>query len=725
LPDRVIEVCTVLLVTVSGHVFAGETMDLLYQDGFEDQPFQLECEKFNFPCSLSEADPDALARADALLGELWDIRMGGTLDDCHDHLLSQNDVVLIFRGEHSLSFQVEGMMPVVFHEIPALPAENKRAASSITTNSVLAKSTTKIHNSPANLPTGRRPGRSWSAHNRLTGQNSYLIPGQPGSTTNEKFSTKTRPNRVVGIDTDSNGIVDQRDTKLAWLLSPFEFLPFNSGINEIAELLRDIPAYQGNVYVQSNLQDTDNNVDLFWQTLAVPDVLVISTFTGFDDAIFQGRKENYFWISSGTPAPSDYAELEGIVTFGVTFGIHFDESETLDPLIARRLVFNKDFFHGLGQQDKKQVMVFTHDVPTGISLSHVSLLYSTSLGRQGEDAPVADLSFYFLELFNGLAQGLNVDNAIRAAQPERPVGYVAYHNTPGGRDDGRIIELPRLMIGDVEAPLGFPLLNDVTGIVGDNSNDRLKLKIQIDGVTAPTLPGFSVRFRIDEQAVPGSYDLNSASNVSGHPYRYEATYDLDLGFPLQSGPVPIEIIVDLPDKGESRYTGKGNLSDCWFIAKFEGEVSGAFAGPAGYNLNGGALGFFFPSTEHILALDPFEYPVWRASVNTKGAALPEPGGVVDTSSSTLALGLLNYIHQPLGGEDYTCDGCGGLIQIGAQVEGETVQAFGTIRLTRPPVPDDPPGHKAIVDLHLAFSAAMGSFLDGGSPFLECAIEYDP
>jgi hypothetical protein len=676
-----------VIVLLGCAVFSvSESVEVLFEDGFEERPDQLDCEKFSYPCSLAEADPDALTRAVALLEELWDIRKAGTLDDCHAHLSNQPDVVLIFRGETSLSFQVEGMMPVVFDEIPDIP------------EAPLAR----INISPESITPG---------------------------------AGKTL--RVVGEDSNGNGIIDQRDKKKAWLLSPFEWLSPVSETDDIAAVLEGIPAYQDSVNVQSNLSGTDNNVTIdVWKNLGFPDVLVISTFSGSGTVTQGGIDRAFHWISSGIPVtnPSDNSLV------GVSLVMHFSDSGVLDPITGRRAVFGLDFFKNLGvdssPREKMQLMIFSREPPRTLfwgSFEHVSRFQVGTVwlinGSEGE------FRIPFLrELFNFLAEGLTLMQAGRSAvdSPHTSGINVEYFSNSDS-DDARIIELPRLMFNGTEAPFGFPLFNQVVGTVGDETNDKLKLTVQVDGVLDDNKDDFQIRYRIAQQDVPGSFGLEDAMLIDDYGYLYEVEHELDLGFPLQSGVVPIEIIVDLPEGGESRYTGLGSLAACHFYAQFSGEVSGAFAGPAGYNFNhDGTMGFFFKSTEFIWALDPFEYPVWQSDLNFAETSLPEEGASIQATSADLTLGLHNYIYFPPGGEDWTCDTCGGKIHIGKVVADVSVAGSttgptneGWIRLTRPPDPSDPPGYKATVDLQMVFVAAEGRLIDGGTPFNECALEYDP
>jgi hypothetical protein len=291
--------------------------------------------------------------------------------------------------------------------------------------------------------------------------------------------------------------------------------------------------------------------------------------------------------------------------------------------------------------------------------------------------------------------------------------------SPGG-DEVRVIELPWLMYEGSEMPEGVNIVDLVEGMVGDEDPDTLQLTVQIDGITPDSKPDFEVRYRVQDQEASGSYDLSLATLVGGYEYRYEVTHDVDLGFPLVGGETPIEVIVDLPEGGDSRYTTTAFLASCYFSADVSGDKTAFVDGPAQAKIGlDGSLEVYFRSRGHIngdLATSVL------AEIHTG------PGTPLVPGEYGIAIGSLSFteplytaFYFPAGGVD--CAGCGGTVTIEA-VE-EELSLTGSASLTMPrTIPDTPPGEEVpTVTLDVEFVAAFGSEFDPDSPYVQCTVPY--
>ena len=197
---------------------------------------------------------------------------------------------------------------------------------------------------------------------------------------------------------------------------------------------------------------------------------------------------------------------------------------------------------------------------------------------------------------------------------------------------------------------------------------------------------------------------------------------MSLGFPLVGGDVPIEVIVDLPEGGDSRFSMTAFLASCYFNATVSGDMADVFEGPAQFEINSeGRLDVTFRSRGAINA---------NLSETVSASFSTGPSTPLTPGDHDIAIAQLNYadpgynaIYWPEVGDDYTCPSCGGSVTIESYVEEQSISGHATVTMFRqnPPPPED---QKPPVTLDVDFVAAFGSQFQGSSPYVRCSIEYE-
>jgi hypothetical protein len=709
-------VCAALIVP-PGRAAAQE---VVFSSGFEaSEASQLDCVREGYPCSLADADPAALARVQTLLQEIWDVRHDGTLDDVRSYLENQPDVVEVGGNYRYVSFRVDGMSPAIFDDVTLVNDPLPEASS----------------------PTVLRPPRSKfdtarPARPEVHVKESGTTPGKQRSPDHpESASGRTGPvprvEEVVGEDSNSDGKVDQKDIKRGLVMAPYEwqFAP-NDESADLAQRLELLPSYTGNVVFKRNLNREDTNIVLEdWLALGAYDAVAISTHGSRDCEILPDLSNRCdIWISSGVEY--DFTNPPPISLKGARISLAFDENDEQTPTYGR-VALSTDFFRFFYAGDLDNQLVSFSACESGNSEGGD---LAAAMGGDGfvmtgwtEVVPTSAAFPTMLAFYEELSKGLTANEAFDNISS---LGLFPAFNKAGilttfevfspRGDDVRLIELPRLMYEGSEMPEGVNIVDLVEGMVGDEDPDTLQLTVQIDGITPDSKPDFEVRYRVQDQEASGSYDLSLATLVGGYEYRYEVTHDVDLGFPLVGGETPIEVIVDLPEGGDSRYTTTAFLASCYFSADVSGDKTAFVDGPAQAKIGlDGSLEVYVRSRGHIngdLATSVL------AEIHTG------PGTPLVPGEYGIAIGSLSFteplytgFYFPAGGVD--CAGCGGAVTIEA-VE-EELSLTGSASLTMPrTIPDTPPGEEVpTVTLDVEFVAAFGSEFDPDSPYVQCTVPY--
>jgi len=669
------------------HPLGASAFEILSRDGFEDpDPLALDCERLGYPCTLAEADPDALARADELLAEIWDIRNAGTMEDVRIYLESQPDVEDIISTLRFASFRVEGMSPVIFDDIttgreqPAVLKSNKEA-------SLL-------------------PQQVSSSKGAVT---SFLASRYPIS----------GPQEVVGRDTVPDGRIDQRDYKLALVMSPYEWeLSAGMPSSDLAALLNEVPGYEGGVTTEIAAGPDADDVQFWWRNLSAFDVAVVATHGGFECVDTEQIGCVRYLASGWQPSPdNDYT--------GAFMGSYF--SETPDGKVDRRLYLTPDFFKSIyGGSLTERLVVFS--ASPGDSPGHKE--WASAMG--GKDFVLAswdnDVNFESAlgtthAFFEQLARGLNTSEALGTISPVHlnPGGSVTeLRLSSPGDDDVRIYELPRLMYRGATMPDAFALNELIVGVPGDGNPDTLNLTLQIDGVTDASSPDFEIRYRVDDKDTVGAYGLGSATST-GALFQFEVNHQVELGFPLDTpGLVPIEVIAELPEGGDTRFTVDTVLASCYHNSILQTGGPIALSGPAQYAVGDDDSWVITLSTP----------PTFAGARRLEAIIQTEPGissgdivGVHTVASASVNIvqvgtGPIFSAWYVPGVPEWDCAECGGVITINEHLADLSLSGDLQVTLNQTlPIPDEP------VVLDSFFVAAAGSNLDPGSPINQCLLQY--
>lgn len=633
-------------------------------------PIELECEREEYPCSLSEADPQALSKIETIFIELWDIRDAGTMDDVRNYLAGHPDVIDAGGHGRFARFRIAGAPPAIFDDV------------------------TVVH------------------------------PAVPALTAT-RAATPRQPREVVGKDSSGDGKIDNRDIKRAVVLAPFEweFAPFDES-PDLAARLETLDAYTDNVVFKSNPSPESANITLEdWLGLGNFDVIVISTHGSREC-----EADCSVWISSGvlwdTQNPPQFS------TKGAYLESNYDD-ENLESRTTTSVTLSLDFFRFYYGGTLSNRLVTFSACETG---NFEGRELATAMGGSNfvmsgwTEVVPADAAFATaLAFYEELSKGLNTTEAfdIVSGLGLFPVlnsdGILTYFDRFSPSDeDVRIIELPTLIHDGDTMSDGANLAQLVVGTIGDGGADTLELTLQVDGVTEQSKSDFEIRYRVDDRDVPGTYRLDSATLVSGYEYRYEVVHELALGFPLIPGDLPIEVIVDLPEGGDSRFSVNAKLASCSFSVSLSGDRAADFDGPAQFEIRqDGALGITLRNRARI---NQDFLNAAQASFTTAPAMPMMPGTYnVETANVSFLGDGYTGVFSP-NEPSATCPGCGGSVTITHYGE-ETLAGNATITLVAPdPFPPDPVQPTVLMDVE--FLAAVGSQFDGSSPYVRCAIEYE-
>jgi hypothetical protein len=538
-----------------------------------------------------------------------------------------------------------------------------------------------------------------------------------------------RIEEVVGEDSNTDGTIDQRDIKRALVLAPYlwDFAP-NDESADLASRLELLRGYAGNVVFKSNPNRDSANITIEdWLFLANYDVVAVATHGSRRCKILPDLSNQcQVWISSGVaqewgdPYP---------VQVGLTAGGFYDDTD-MESQTTGRISIGLDFwrFYYNGALDKQLVTFSACETANTEGSMLAAAMGGDDFVMSGwTEAVYSSVAFpTALAFYEELAKGLTTREAYEIVAELGLFPYVDDENIQvdfevfsPGNDEVRLIELPRLMYEGSEMPEGANIIDLVDGMIDDEDPDTLQLTVQIDGVTPDSKPDFAVRYRVQNQEASGSYDLSTATLVPGYEYRYEVTHDVNLGFPLVGGEAPIEVIVDLPEGGDSRYTTTAFLASCYFRADVSGDKTAFFDGPAQVKIGfDGSPEVHFRSRGFING-DLATSVLAEIHIAPGTPLVPGEYGIT-TGSLSFTEPLYTGFYFPAGGVD--CAGCGGAVTIDAVEEGQSLA--GSASLT---MPRTIPGHEGeeipIVTLDVEFLAAFGSEFDPDSPYVQCTVPY--
>jgi hypothetical protein len=668
----------------------------VFSDGFEPLPARpLNCELKAYPCSMADADPEARQRVATLLREIWDVRHQGNMDDVRAYLESQADVLEVGGSGRFVSFRVEGMTPAIFEDLSVVSA-----SSSSLTAKANRRGKTKVRTAPLTV-----------SNNVATDKN------------------KLSPEEVVGDDSNVDGKIDQKDNKRALLLAPWAWSSVLADpTDSIASILRSLPSYESRIDIKQNLDQSDSYVIIEdWQDFNRYDTIVITTMARDECDSPEGVPGFCeMWISSGIWIG---LEDEPPPNSGLMPAYYYDPE--LDPGEQVEMKLGLDFWNiQYGGTLDKRLVTFTISETgntTGSGLATAIGGDDFVMAGWTETVPIDISASAAVAFYQALSLGLAAHEAFDLITG---LGLFPVTNDEGvettfeifsPRDhDVRLIELPRLMYQGNVMRDGIVISDLVTGTVGDSDPDRLKLTVQIDGVTAESKPEFKILYRVDDVDVPGVYDLDSATQVGGHEYRYEVQHDVELDSPLSSGDLPIEVIADLPEGGESRFSVTPTLPYCYFSADVSGDKAAFFDGPAQFQIDeDGSIDFRLRSRGAINA--DLSRTV-SAGFSTNPGNPQTPGEyAIDSAGLNFSLPGYNAVYMP-GEEGFDCPTCGGTVDIVTHNAEQSMSGSASVTMVRiNPPPEE--GQLPAVTLDVDFVAAFGSEFVGSSPYVVCSIQY--
>jgi hypothetical protein len=472
-----------------------------------DQPTaQFECEELGYPCSLADTPTERLESAVALLEDALDQLDQGSMADARAWLEAQPEVIEVQGDDRTLRFRIENCPPVWLADV-SQPDEGGAA------------------------------------------------PAAGGDKS------------IIGEDTDRSGAIDNRDDKRALVLAPYfwQFQPEDES-DLLQGQLQSLRGYEGNVTYKRNLDEGDQN-------------LTLDDYFGWNDRDLVYLATHGARISYGQPTITQI-----VISTGVVWDFANQTNFTLPGVVLVGA-------YGGGQSNRILELGLTHEFfrsayPDGLDDTVVVLAACETggvlgnilaEGMAGDDfvmfgwTEVVDSPDAFAAaslLMEMLGEGLTTSAALQAVDD---AGLRSVLNSdlvtteferfaPDG-GDLRLYELPQLLDLDGEVLQDGEDVSDlVLGAVGDGDPDALFLVTELDGVRESDRGQFTLRYRLGGNDLPGSYGLGEAIQTGN--YRYRVGHEVDLGFDAAAGAdIPLEVVVDLPEGGESRFRVDVNLTE--------------------------------------------------------------------------------------------------------------------------------------------------------------------
>lgn len=666
-------ICRFLMVAVLSLIVGGcdSSPSSVEDDEFDpDESGELDCLRGGYPCSLGEVPEAVMTASLEALEDGYEALESGDLADARTVLEERADLEEIHSDGHAIRFRLEGGVPVWLLDVRGLTPDDAA-----------------------------------------------------GATEGQEFSEWTTAKSVVGEDTNGDGKVDNRDVKRALVMAPYlwEFQPWDES-PLLAELLGEVPAYEGNVrYVGNETEDAQNVTLDDWMSWGDYDAVFVSTHgmriprgDGYAVVISSGVKfdvSEYDRTLGGVAVLGSVNESQGTSNLIVEYGFMTDFFRVAYPdgLDDAFVSFSACETGGAGASELADalagedfvMMGWTEAVPVDVALIAMGgFVGSLRLGIRAEEA---------LDRIReqGLDRGVNSDGDLAVFTRFAPNG-----------GDQRLIEVPSILDRTgLSMTDGENLTASLDGMPDDGESDRLVLEVRLDGVEEGTEDDYSVRYRLDDQDAQGSYPLADVTRLDGSAVTVK--HDVDLGQDVPTELVELEAIVDLPEGGESRFAAGVQFAGCSFDVNVSGDFTGTFDGAArvrrfaddaiaidlqsrGY-INGatGPESFIASAGTGPGATSPDTYPITGASA--------AQGNIAGTS-------VFSASYLP-GHDDADCTGCGGDLILESVSDDAVTGAFSVTM----PVTTPHPGGDAdpyIVTLDATFNA-----IEEGGPFTQCTIGY--
>jgi len=509
-----------------------------------DPSGKLECELEGYPCSLSDVPYEIYQATVDALNEATEVRNNGNMEDVREYFESLPNIEQVVGSNDALRFRLNGGAPAWFLDV----SEN------IDTNSDIRSNRIRRHTSPENF--------------------------------------------VVGEDQNGDDKVNNRDFKRALILAPYlwEFEPYDES-PILAERMNLIEEYEDYVVYKANTDSLDQNISIedytSWNSY---DFIYISTHGSYNCWRLRNVSSGICGvvISSGLRVSSIIEERERPARTGAYLGSVYSNTQKQSNLYLE-LMLTQDFFKTIYRQGLDNKIVVFSACKTGDSgASELTdaiggenfVMFGWTETVLSSGAAAASKQF-IIELENGLTAKDALTNVEKAGLS--PFNYTdkkgnnvttefAHYISSGG--DQRIVELPTLLHDGNRVTDGSDLSDIVEGTAGDGEPDILNLMTQLSGVEEGKEQDFHIRYLLDDREAAEGYGLIESERVD--EYTVKAEHRVNLGFDAPEEP-EIEVVVNLPEGGESRYAADVSLvATCnWQLSVSGGGISGSYESDLG------------------------------------------------------------------------------------------------------------------------------------------------
>ncbi len=500
-----------------------------------------DCELMQYPCTIADTPEEIRAATVDVLMDALRVRHASSMEDAIAFLASVPEMAEVLGGNDAIRFRLRGGAPAWLTDVSVGDTSTTKAAVK----------------RPADLK---------------------HIPTGAG------FQAK-----VVGEDSNRDGKIDNEDTKRALLLAPFEWQFSSDETRLISGNLMGLPAYEGNVRFVSNPDTFNQNVELAdFQSWDDYDFIFVSSHGSREcrESDFTEQSWCGVAINTGIVVSTPTMSIPGIL-YGVAYSQKEVDELGFTPERLIKVMVTGPFFRTHYPNGLDNSVVILSACETG---GRFAGAFAEDLGGEdfvmvawSEKVPVPDAFSASTMLVEELVNGLTTEEALQKLD-EAGLRAVLNNNletaeftryAPNGGDQ-RIIELPTILHEGKEMLDDTDIALLVEGTPGDEVNDRLNLDLRVKGVLPDKKDQYQIRYEVGGRQATGTYDLASASEAEG--YAYVVEHDVDLGFPLESGPLKLEAIVDLPEGGESRFQVDATVGRCFWRLEIGGPQGGVYSG---------------------------------------------------------------------------------------------------------------------------------------------------
>lgn len=509
----------------------------------------LDCESEGYPCSLSDVPDEIYQETYSALQQASEIRDSGTMEDVREYFESLANIEEVVGDETALRFRLNGGTPAWFLDVTGSNPSDK-----------MSKRT----------PADKLSGFDYS---------------------------------VVGEDQNGDDKVNNRDDKRALVLAPYywDFSPYDE-TPVIADRLNFIEEYEGNVVYKSNPDSVDQNIStvdyMSWDQY---DTIFVSTHgqrTCWRISNVADKKCGVV-ISSGVRIPINIEQRDRPTRTGAYLGWIHNEKYKKQTNAEMQLMLTQDFFQTVYPDGLDNAIVIFSACETGASGASE---LAEAIGGENfvlmgwtEIVPSLAAASAANQFLFGLENGLPAEAALEKVEEAglTPFTYnddgkaiitALAHYAPFGGDE-RLVELPELLKDGKRVIDGTDLSEGLEGSAGDGEPDVLNVATRVNGIVEGKEQNYQVRYFLDDQEASEGYGLVESERID--EYTVIVNHKVELGFDAPKE-AELEVVVDLPEGGESRYAAEVNLAaTCgWQMTVSGAEIAGSYDS----NFTGAQLG---------------------------------------------------------------------------------------------------------------------------------------